>query len=207
MPKTILTAAIFILLLTLIFFTVFSKQTLPISIHSFFNLSLQQKQFTNFSIELETKEFLLKSEIDKIVLNSTDHYSIIIGDLILEARKEENIIFNFSGSIYKKEDRFSIIGKFSKANINEVNITGKDKEIKILNETFDLILFNNFKAGQFKLENVYGVLKIPNIEMNLENATIEIFSIFSNLTYNKTIKIEGISKEIKVNNKLLIASS
>ncbi|MEM7816394.1 MAG: hypothetical protein QXZ20_00610 [Candidatus Aenigmatarchaeota archaeon] len=205
MPRTILTAIIFILLLLSIAYTLFSTKTFPIDFFSFLNISSSQKQ-SNFYIEIEVEEFLLKSEIEEIILKSSSNYSIIVGEIILETDSEESKIFNFSGGIQKKENVFSLIGRFSKANINKIDITGKGKEIKILNNSFEQILLNNFKINYIKFENTGGRIKIPNIELNIENATLEIFNAFANLTYNGKIKIEGVCNQIKVNNKLLIAS-
>ncbi|MEM2084114.1 MAG: hypothetical protein QXV10_06340 [Nitrososphaerota archaeon] len=204
MPRIILTTIIFILLLSLIGYILFSAKTFPIDFFSFLNISSSQKQ-SNFHIEIEVEEFLLKSEIEEIILKSSSNYSIIVGEILLDTNSEESSIFNFSGSIQKKESQFSLIGRFSKANINKINITGK--EIKILNNTFEQISLNNFKIDYIKFENTNGRIKIPNIELNIENATLEIFNAFANLTYNGTIKIEGVCNQIKVNNKLLIASS
>ncbi|MBU5678486.1 MAG: hypothetical protein QXJ96_02250 [Candidatus Aenigmatarchaeota archaeon] len=204
MPRIILTAIIFILLLSLIGYILFSAKTFPLDFFSFLNISSSQKQ-SNFHIEIEVKEFLLKSEIEEIILKSSSNYSIVVGEILLDTISEESTIFNFSGSIQKKESQFSLIGRFSKANINKINITGK--EIKILNNTFEQISLNNFKIDYIKFENTSGRIKIPNIELNIENATLEILNAFANLTYNGTIKIEGVCNQIKVNNKLLIASS
>ncbi|MEM5813394.1 MAG: hypothetical protein QW480_01195 [Candidatus Aenigmatarchaeota archaeon] len=203
MPRTFLTAIIFILLLSLIGYTLFSTKTFPIDFFSFLNISSSQKQ-SNFYIEIEVKEFLLNSDVEEITLNSSSTYSIIVGEIILDTNSGESTIFNFSGNIKKKDDNFSLVGRFSRANINKINITGK--EIKILNNTFEQISLQNFKIDYIKFENTNGRIKIPNIELNIENATLEIFNAFANLTYEGKIKIEGVCNQIKVNNKLLIAS-
>ncbi|MEM5826256.1 MAG: hypothetical protein QXM64_02610 [Candidatus Aenigmatarchaeota archaeon] len=203
MPRTVLTAIIFILLLSLIGYTLFSTKTFPIDFFSFLNISSSQKQ-SNFYIEIEVKEFLLNSDVEEITLNSSSTYSIIVGEIILDTNSGESTIFNFSGNIKKKDDNFSLVGRFSRANINKINITGK--EIKILNNTFEQISLQNFKIDYIKFENTNGRIKIPNIELNIENATLEIFNAFANLTYEGKIKIEGVCNQIKVNNKLLIAS-
>ncbi|MEM5834957.1 MAG: hypothetical protein QXL09_02375 [Candidatus Aenigmatarchaeota archaeon] len=203
MPRTFLTAIIFILLLSLIGYTLFSTKTFPIDFFSFLNISSSQKQ-SNFYIEIEVKEFLLNSDVEEITLNSSSTYSIIVGEIILDTNSGESTIFNFSGNIKKKDDNFSLVGRFLRANINKINITGK--EIKILNNTFEQISLQNFKIDYIKFENTNGRIKIPNIELNIENATLEIFNAFANLTYEGKIKIEGVCNQIKVNNKLLIAS-
>lgn len=205
MPRIILTALIFVLLLSLIAYSII--RTFSIDFSSYLNFSFSKKQYSNFYIDIEAKEFLLSSEIEKITLKSRENYSIMVEEIILDTKPGENNIFNFSGNIQKKDDYFSLIGRFSKANINEVNITGRGKEIKISNKSFDQINLNNFNIDYIKFENVSGLIKIPKIEINLENAKIEILGAFANLTYNKTIKIEGVCTQIKVNNKLLIASS
>lgn len=207
MPRTILTALIFIFLLSIVFYALLYAKALPVDLSSIFNLSFSQRQYSNFSIEIDVKEFLLKSDIEKIILKSRVNYSLIVGEILLEANAGESTIFNFSGNIQKKDNEFSLIGRILKANINEINITGKGKEIKILNRSFDQILLSNFKIDYIKFDNVSGVIKIPSIEIDLENATLEIFGGIANLTYNKTIRIDGFCNQIKVNNKLLIASS